>query len=321
METLVASAEAILLLLGIGAVGYAMLARKIAEPAILPYLSTLALEVSLPLYVFATLLRQFDPAEDPSWWMFPLWWVFFAAVTLALSFFGGRLFPAESRREATTALYLYNPLFVPLAVIVGLYGTASVHVAELFLFTMFSVTFYFNFYPVFYRNKSIPVLGRKMLPDWKKVFNPLIRTMLFTLALVFLGWDAWIPSVVVSVAQKVGDLAFTLVMLTLGGYIYLDIRNAGRIRWGQVACFVAIKNLVFPLVFLGIVYGLKLSDNVGLILVLSAAAPPLSTIPILTARQNGDVAASNQFLVASFLGSILTIPAMLTLFELVKRFY
>lgn len=321
METLAASAEAILLLLGIGAVGYAMLARKIAEPAILPYLSTLALEVSLPLYVFATLLRQFDPAEDPSWWMFPLWWVFFAAVTLGLSFLGGRLFPSESRREATTALYLYNPLFVPLAVIVGLYGTASVHVAELFLFTMFSVTFYFNFYPVFFRGKSMPGPGRKMLPDWKKVFNPLIRTMLFTLALVFLGWDVWIPSVVVSVAQKVGDLAFTLVMLTLGGYIYLDMRSAGRIRWGQVIRFVAIKNLVFPLVFLGIVYGLKLSDNVGLILVLSAAAPPLSTIPILTARQNGDVAASNQFLVASFLGSILTIPAMLTLFDLVKNYY
>lgn len=321
MTTLASSAEAIILLLGIGAVGYFMLARGVVKPDILPFLSTLALEVSLPLYVFATLLRQFDPAENPDWWTFPLWWVLFAAVTLVLALVLGRLFPRDIRREATTALYLYNALFVPLGVIVGLYGTASVHVAELFLFTMFSVTFYFNFYPVLFRRKSESPEPKSVSLDWKKLFNPLIRTTLFTLLIVFLGWDAWIPPVVVSIAQKVGDLAFTLVMLTLGGYIYLDMSRAGKIRWGQVLRFVALKNLLFPLVFLGIVYALKPGDNIGLILVLSAAAPPLSTIPILTERQKGDVAISNQFLVGSFLFSILSIPAVITLFDWVKNFY
>ena len=321
MTTLAASAEAIILLLGIGAVGFFMLSRNIVSPDILSYLSILALEVSLPLYVFATLLEQFDPVADPYWWTFPLWWVFFAAVTLALSLLLGRIFAADIRREATAALYLYNPLFVPLAVIAGLYGTSSVHVAELFLFTMFSVTFYFNFYPVLFRRRSGAASKKTFSPDWKKLFNPLIRTTLFTMIIVFLGLDAWIPAVAVSIARRVGDLAFTLVMLTLGGYIYLDMRKAGKIRWGQVVRFVAAKNLLFPAAFLCILYALKPADNIGLILILSAAAPPVSTIPILTGRQNGDVAASNQFLVGSFLFSILSIPLMITLFEWLKTLY
>ena len=321
MNTLAASAEAILLLLGIAGVGYYMLARRIAGPEILPYLSTLALEVSLPLYVFAALVQQFDPKADPFWWTFPLWWIFFAAVTLILSLMLGKLFAPGIRREAVAALYLYNPLFVPLAVIVGLYGTTSAHVAELFLFTMFSVAFYFNFYPMLFRGRSGSIPGKTLTLDLKKLFNPLIRTTLLTLIIVLLGWDAGIPAGAVSIAQKVGDLAFTLVMLTLGGYIYLDLRTAGRIRWAQVIKFVLLKNVLFPFLFLGIVYALKLSDNVGLILILSAAAPPLSTIPILIGRQNGDVPISNQFLVGSFLFSILSIPGVISLFDLMKQYY
>jgi len=127
-----------------------------------------------------------------------------------------------------------------------------------------------------------------------------------------------VPAVVVSVAQKVGDLAFTLVMLTLGGYIYLDMRDAGSVRVGAVLRFILFKNIVFPLVFLGIIYAVKPQYNIGLLLLLSAAAPPLSTIPILTGRQNGDVAISNQFLVGSFLASIVTIPPMVALFDVIS---
>lgn len=315
MNTLAASAEAILLLLGIGVVGYFMLARGIAKPDILPYLSTLALEVSLPLYVFATLVQQFDPSTNGRWWAFPLWWAFFAAVTLLMALVLGRTFPADIRKESVVAMYLYNSLFVPLALIVGLFGTTSVHVAELFLFTLFSVAFYFNFYPVLFRGRTEQAGPRGFARDWKKLFNPLIRMTLFTLAIILLGWSAKIPTVIVSIAQKVGDLAFTLVMLTLGGYIYLDMRSAGRVRLGAVAQFVLFKNVVFPLVFLGIIYALQPGYNVALLLTLSAAAPPLSTIPILTARQNGDVAISNQYLVASFLASIVTVPLMIVLLD------
>ena len=318
MNTLAASAEAIILLLGIGAVGYFMLARGIAKPDILPYLSTLALEVSLPLYVFATLITQFDPAKNSRWWAFPLWWVLFAAVTLVLALLLGRAFPNDIRREAVSAMYLHNSLFVPLALIVALFGTTSVHVAELFLFTLFAVAFYFNFYPVLFRERA-DFAGRKFFAhDWKKLFNPLIRTTLFTLAIIFLGLAPKVPAVVVSVAQKVGDLAFTLVMLTLGGYIYLDMRDAGSVRVGAVLRFILFKNIVFPLVFLGIIYAVKPQYNIGLLLLLSAAAPPLSTIPILTGRQNGDVAISNQFLVGSFLASIVTIPSMVALFDVIS---
>ena len=48
---------------------------------------------------------------------------------------------------------------------------------------------------------------------------------------------------------------------------------------------------------------------------MQACVPPVTAIPIITEREGGDRNIVNQFMVASFLFSLLTIPAMLMLFS------
>ena len=315
MNTLLASAEAIIVLLGIGAIGFFVIAKKIVPADMLKYVSTLAIEVSVPLYVFTNIIEGFDPASSSEWWKLPIWWMLFAAVTFLLSIAFGRLFKKKVRREATTALYIYNTVFVPLSIIIGVYGDDSPYIADLFLFTVFATTFYFNVYRVFFRKKDQK--QHKLSIDWKKIFNPLIRITLLAVILRLVGAAPYIPAFVITITRHIGNTAFPLIMFILGGYICLDLKNSGKIYFGDVVKFVAVKNLMFPLISLALIYLIHPPFNVGLIIVLSAAAPPISTIPIFVTRQNGNTEIANQFLVGSFLFSIVSIPLMIWLLNII----
>ena len=315
MNALLSSAEAIIVLLGISAIGFFVIAKKIVPADMLKYVSTLAIEVSVPLYVFTNIIENFNPAASPGWWKLPIWWMVFAGVTFLMSLAFGRLFNKDSRREASSALYIYNTVFVPLSVIIAMYGDNSPYIADLFLFTAFATTFYFSVYHVFFRSKDQK--QHKISIDWKKIFNPLIRITLLALVLRLSGAAPYIPAFVITITRHIGNTAFPLIMFILGGYICLDLKNSGKIYYDEVIKFVAVKNLAFPMMSLALIYLINPPFNVALIIVLSAAAPPISTIPIFVARQNGNTQIANQFLVGSFLFSIVSIPLMIWLLNII----
>lgn len=311
MESLLASAEAILSLVGIAAIGFYALHRKIIAPEMLKTLSTVAIELSLPFYVFANLTLNFRPESSPGWWRLPLWWMLFAALTFPLSLAAGRLFHKGIRREASLSIYLYNPTFVAMAVISGIFGGDSPYIADLFLFTMFTIMYQFNIYPVFFQEKGAGMLPSISKFDWKKIFNPLIKATFVALLFRLSGADAYLPKVVFTIAKQVGSMASPLIMLIFGGYVYLDMQRAGKIHFLDVFKYVAIKNVLLPLATLGLLYLAHPNFNVALLLLLSAAAPMLSTVPIFVERFHGDVEIANQFLVGSFVLSVFSIPVMI----------
>lgn len=317
MQAIVASAWAVFILLGIGAIGFFVVAKKIVPGEVLRHISKLAIEVALPLFIFTNLVEKFDPVASPDWWGLPLWWIGFAAVTLAMSLVFGLLFKKDTRREAVASLYLYNPTFFPLAIIIGIFGSDSPYIADLFLFTMLATMYYFSIYKFFFRDKREIAKPFKLTLDIRKIFNPLVIVTVLALAIVLAGVDKFIPAAVLSITSHIGGMAFPLIMVLLGGYVYLDLKRSGRFYFGQVIKFVAIKNLVFPLIMIGIVYLIRPDYSAALILVLSAAAPPLSSVPILVERENGNTEITNQFLVASFLFSIVSVPATVMLLDMV----
>jgi predicted permease len=107
-----------------------------------------------------------------------------------------------------------------------------------------------------------------------------------------------------------------LVMIVLGGYIYIDLKNAGKVYWSPLIKFIICKNIFFPLVMLVILFVIRPSFSVALILLIESAAPPLSTVPILIQREGGNMKIANQYIVSSFIASIATIPVMVALLGL-----
>jgi predicted permease len=117
----------------------------------------------------------------------------------------------------------------------------------------------------------------------------------------------------------VGAIATPLIMLILGGNIYNDFMyktDNGR-RWyiSEVVKFILVKNVVFPFVFLGLLVWLHPDPTIALIVMLEAAVPPITAIPIFAERCGGNRQISSQFVVASFVFSISSVPAFLYLFS------
>jgi len=77
---------------------------------------------------------------------------------------------------------------------------------------------------------------------------------------------------------------------------------------------VLVKNIIFPLVFLGILILIRPAYNFALIIFLESAVPPITGVPIVTEREGGNSSITNQFILASFLFSIITIPGVFALF-------
>jgi predicted permease len=77
---------------------------------------------------------------------------------------------------------------------------------------------------------------------------------------------------------------------------------------------VVIKNVVFPLVFLGLLVWLRPDPIIAFIILLQAAVPPITAIPIFAERCGGNRAIASQFILGSFLVSVITIPAMIYIF-------
>lgn len=105
-----------------------------------------------------------------------------------------------------------------------------------------------------------------------------------------------------------------LLMLVIGGSLSLDFQRKGKIYSGEIAKFVLIKNLLFPLIFLGVLLIIRPSYQIALLLILQSAVPPVTALPIFMKRVGGNESIVNQFLLASFIGSLVSIPLIISLF-------
>jgi predicted permease len=105
---------------------------------------------------------------------------------------------------------------------------------------------------------------------------------------------------------------FPLTHLTL---IDLDFQKKGAVRVAEMVKFVITKNIVFPLVFLGILLVIRSPYPVALLIILESAIPPVTAVPLVTERCGGNRAVVDQFLLASFLFSLISVSVMVSLFS------
>src|SRR4030065_1604804 len=99
MDILILTFQSVAALLGIGILGFWIIAKKILPENLLGFLSTLAIDIALPCLVMANILVDFSPEQYPDWWRLPLWWLFFSVIALALSLVTMFVSKKETRRE------------------------------------------------------------------------------------------------------------------------------------------------------------------------------------------------------------------------------
>jgi predicted permease len=307
--------EAVIVLLGIGVLGFWLIGRRRVPGATLSFLSTIAIDIALPFLVLTNLIKDFNVASMPGWWELPLWWLGFTAVSLGLSLTASLMVRKDIRSEFTISLFFQNGLFFPLVIINGIFGIGNPYLVSLFVFMALHPSLVFSTYTLFFKGKI-----QAQTLSWQRIINPVLVTTLIGVIISLAAFNRYVPDFVLNILTMVGAMATPLFMLILGGNIYNDFmfkeNEKRKFYIRDVVQFVVIKNLVFPLVFLGLLILLKPDSTIAFIILLQAAVPPITAIPILSERCGGNRAIGGQFIVGSFIFSIISIPAMIYLFSL-----
>lgn len=291
--------------MGIGLIGFWVLARRIVPLDVLGVLTPLVLEVALPCMIFYNIIKRFDPVAMPDWWTLPLWWAAMASLFLVLSLFGMLYVDRNYRSEVGISLFYPNATFFPLGIIPFIYGADSTLLIELFLFTLFFPLLVFNGYIFFFRSKKAKF---KFSIKDSKIFNRVLLATLLSVGLKLSGTDIYVPNFIIEITAIVGATALPLLMLTIGGNVFVDFVRRGKFNYFSTLKFVFTKNLLFPAVTLVFLVLVRPPESVANLIILQSVVPPLSAVPVLTARAKGNVSMTNQFLISSFICSILTIP-------------
>jgi len=312
MDLFITTFESVAVLLGIGVIGFLIIKRKIIPAELLSNLSPLALDIALPSLVFINIIQDFDPNLYPEWWQMPLWWCFFTVIAAGLTFVFMFFSKKENRKEFAISLFYQNGIFFPLAVLAGMYGSDSPYVSLLFLFTIFYAAFFFSTYQFFFKSEE------KISINWRKIIHPVLIATVIAIFINQFGFKSYVPEVVISILVLLGGMTIPLLMLILGGNVYNDYKKTGEIELFEIMKFVLVKNFVFPILMIIILFFLKdiLSYPVALILLLQAAVPPVTAVPLVVERAGGNRSIVNQFLVGSFVISLVSIPLMIYIFGL-----
>jgi malate permease and related proteins len=316
MNTFLVTFEAVFALLGIGVLGFWLISRHRVASTTIGFMSSLAIDIALPFLVLGSLINDFSPGDFPGWWQLPLWWLGFTVVTLGLSLAASLMVRKDIRSEFTISLFYQNGLFFPLIIIGGLFGLTNPYLVPLFVFTILQPTVVFSTYPFFFHQQDNE--GSRF--NWRRVINPVMISSFVGIILGLIAVKPYIPNFVLIILTMVGGMATPLFMLILGGNIYKDFISSenGKVRFetGEIVKFVVVKNLLFPLVFLGFLIWLRPDTTTASIIILQAAVPPITAIPIFAERLGGNRAIASQYILGSFLFSLISIPAMLFLFSI-----
>jgi len=313
MDLFITTFESVVVLLSIGLVGFYIIKKGVLPGKILSVLSPLALEIALPSLIFARILTTFTPEKFPDWWHLPLWWGFFTIISLFLTLGFRYVSNKKNRKEFAISLFFQNAIFFPLAILTGMFsvGTLETYQVYLFFFTIFYPPLLFSTYHFFFNSKE------KIKINWKKIIHPVLIATLVAMLISFIGFEISGDNFIVRIFTLLGAMTIPLLFLILGGNIYNDFKKKGEIMIFEIIKFVVVKNFIFPLFFLVILIYLKeyISFHIALIIIIQAAVPPVTAIPIVTERAGGNRSIVNQFIVASFITSLVSIPLMIYLFS------
>ncbi|PNX47731.1 MAG: hypothetical protein BV457_05145 [Thermoplasmata archaeon M9B1D] len=316
MDLFVTTFESVIVLLVIGLIGFYIIKKKVLPKNVIGILSPLALEIALPSLIFARIITTFTPDQYPDWWQLPLWWVFFSALSLGLTIIFMFVSKKINRREFAISLFFQNAIFFPLAILTGIFPNDPSYVLYLFFFTIFYPPLLFSTYFLFFKTKE------KIKINWKKIIHPVLIATIIAIIISSLGLKINEDNFIVRIFSLLGAMTIPLLFLILGGNIYNDFKEKGKLQVLEITKFVIIKNFLFPLIFLVVIFYFQnfMDYHIALILIIQASVPPVTAVPIVTERADGNRAIVNQFIVASFLTSLISIPLMIYLFESIITF-
>ena len=313
MNLFLVTFESVSILLGIGVIGFLIMRQKILPITLLKSLSPLALDIALPSLIFIDILTDFTPATYPDWWQYPIWWGVFTLIAFLLTMVFMFVSKKQYRSEFAISLFYQNGIFFPLAILTGMFERPEPYVVPLFLFIIFFPAFFFSTYQFFFPKTS----GKIIKLQIRKIIHPTLIATIIGIIIGLFGIQALVPDPLISILSMLGAMTVPLLMIILGGNIYVNYKKSGLSDRSETLKFLVVKNFFFPLCFIGFLFFFYefIPPTIAFIMFLQSAVPPVTAVPLVTERMNGDFHLTSQFTVTSFILSLVSLPLMVYLYS------
>jgi len=303
------TASAVIQILILGIIGYFLKKRNILTSLGLDMLSRLVIDITLPLLIFAQLVREFDFRQYPDWWIFPLLSIAITVLGLATGFiFTGFIHGQQRKMQFLNLVAFQNSGYLPLAMIATLLPAQQVGSMFIYLF-LFLIGFNLIMWPLaaytlaFSKDTKFQV---------RNLLNPPVIAAIFGLVFVFFDVQALVPDLVLKPMRMIGDCTLPLAMFVVGAdlaQIKVEHFDKKAMAWLTIA-----KLLVMPLLGLVVVLELNLPPLVGLLILLELAVPPATSLSVIIRHYKKEDLLISQGIFFGHVVSLITIPVFLSIY-------
>lgn len=204
------------------------------------------------------------------------------------------------RRTFSFAVGVYNYGYVPLPLALALFDRETAGV--LFVHNVGVEAGLWTF-------GLLLLSGTSWRESWRKLLNPPLIVIVFTLALNFLGLDEAVPGFVRTTTRMLGQCAIPVGLILIGATV-ADFRGEFRaVRGrGEMALACLLRLGVLPVLFLLLAKYLPCSIELKRVIVLEAAMPA-AVFPIVIAKHyGGDTAVALRVVISTSVVGLITIP-------------
>jgi hypothetical protein len=293
----------------LGAFGFILTKRRFFSPSILEGLTRLVIEVSLPLFIFCRLIKDFSFSLYVNWWIFPL--LSFGITVLGLSIGGvfiKFLNPKEVSRQFLVLVAFQNSGWLPLPLVAAL---LPIQKAETMFIYIFLFLLGFNLV-IWSLGVYILAFDRDRAFELSSLFSPPVLAILFSLAFIYIGAAKIVPSVLFRPFKMIGDCTLPLAMFIVGGN--LALMRPSRINKRLLVGVLAAKLVVLPLLGMVILYLFKVRNLIGFLILLQLAMPPATSLSIINRHYHKEDILLGQGIFFGHIFSAITITLFLSLY-------
>jgi predicted permease len=289
--------------------GYLLVRRRLLSSEGLDALSFLVMDVTLPVLIFCQLIQDFSFSIYPNWWIFPLISIGITILGLLVGFLFSTFIKGEQHKLQFISLVGFqNSGYLPLALLAAL-------LPDVYLKTMFIYLFLFlTGFNLIMFSLGVFILDfhKERNFDWHSLLSMPVIATVFSLIIIYLGLNRFIPGIILKPMRMLGDSTLPLAMLIVGGNLArINLRDINR---KEISLLVLAKMLILPLIGVVLSIALGVSKLVGLLIVIQLAMPSAVTLSVIVRNCKKEDLIISQGILFTHIASIFTIPVFLILY-------
>ncbi|MFH1202373.1 MAG: AEC family transporter [Candidatus Omnitrophota bacterium] len=292
-----------------GAIGFFLIRRKILLSDGLGVLSKLVIEITLPIFIFCSIIRDFSFAQYPNWWMLPVSSLLITGLGLLVGcIILGLDKGIIEKRQFISLIAFQNSGYLPLPLVGAMFPEEQARVLFIYIFL-----FLLGFNLVIW-SFGVWLIAEKKTRNFElgSLFSPPVIATLIGLLFIGLGINKWIPAEIYNPLKMLGDCTLPLAIVVVGGNLGGILLKKGE-NTRQMFYMILAKLIILPLAVWLILLRLPVSGPIKFLLLVQAAMPPATNLSVICSHYKIRDQLITEGVFWGHLVSIITIPIILAL--------